>query len=166
MKAYGHFADGLFHRNEGVPGKKTLDSFAATWEHVNGRPMVPARPQYADPLLMHSDNYRWMPVDGSPGVEEKAFGTFTDCRIRAGRYRLAPGATLRAEGRGIFLVLDGAGTVEGVTYRRLTSTYLETGETAAFTATETSDVLLLGLPEIARMRTPLREPGAAETATA
>ena len=124
--------------------------------------MIVAKPQYADPLLMQTDHYRSMPLAGSPGVEEKTFGTFSDCQIRGGRYTLDPGATLTATGRGIFLVLGGSGSVAGTPYRRLTSVYLETGESAAFAAQETSDVLLLGLPEIARMRHPLREPALAE----
>jgi hypothetical protein len=162
MKAFGRFEKGVFHRNDGVPGKKTQDSFQATWEYINKRPMVLAQPQYTDPIMMDTEDYRWMPLAGAAGVMEKAFGTFTDCKIRAARYKLDPGAAFTATGRGIFLVLSGSGSLEGEPYRRLTSLYIDTGECATYTAAETSEILLLGLPEIARMKRPLAEPTAAE----
>ena len=98
MKAFGRFEGGVFYRNEGVAGKKALDSFQATYEYINKRPMTTVRPQYADPLLMDTNNYRWLPLDGAPGVDEKSYGTFTDCAMRSASYRLDPGATLRASG--------------------------------------------------------------------
>jgi hypothetical protein len=155
LKSLGRFEAGVFHRNEGVPGKKTMDSFQAIWEHANGRPMIYPKPQYNSAILMDPKNYRWMPLDGASGVEEKALGTFTDCRIRAAMYKLDPGATFAATGRGNFVVLSGRGSVEGEPYRRLTTVHLEGGESATYRADETSEILLLGLPEIARMRTPL-----------
>jgi hypothetical protein len=152
MKAFGHFEKGVFHRNEGVEGKRTMDAYRATWEFVHGKPMDVAKPQYADPVLMDTASYRWMPLDGAPGVEEKAFGTFTDCKIRAARYKLDPGATFEAEGRGVFFVLSGSGTVEAEPFRFMTTLELQTGERASFHANATTEILLLGQPEIARMR--------------
>jgi hypothetical protein len=161
MKAFGRFEKGVFHRNPGVEGKPTQDAYQATWEFVYKRPMVLAKPHYADPILMNTDVYRWMPLDGAPGVEEKAFGTFTDCKIRGAQYKLDPGAALQATGRGVFFVLSGTGTVESDAFRRFTTVYLETGESTTFHASETTEILLLGLPEIARMRRPLTEPATA-----
>jgi hypothetical protein len=155
MQQFGRFEGGVFYRNEGVPGKPATDSFQAIWEYANGRPLAYPKAQYNAAILMDANNYRWMPLDGVPGVEEKALGTFTDCKIRAAQYKLDPGATFTAEGRGIFVPLSGTGTVAGEPYRRFTAVYLETGESAAFRAGTTSEILLLGLPEIARMKTPL-----------
>ena len=163
LKAFGTFAKGVFHRDPAVPPqkgvteKKALDSFQATWEFASKRPMRYPKPQYADPILMDTGNYRWMPLAGAPGVEEKSYGTFTDCKIRSASYKLDPGATFTATGRGIYFVQSGRGSVDGQPYRRLTSIYLETGESATFKAEETSEMILLGLPEIARMRTDLPE---------
>ena len=151
MKAFGYFEKGVFHRNEGVEGKRTMDAYRASWEFVHGRPMEVARPQYADPVLMNGDNYRWMPVDGSPGLEEKAYGTFTDCAIRAGSYKLAPGATLKATGRGVYFVIAGEGVVEGQSFEPLTTVYLDDGEGVRFEATKVADILLMGLPSVALM---------------
>lgn len=154
LKAFGHFERGVFYRNDGVPGKKTMDSFQASWEHAMKRPLVYPRPQYGGQILMDTGNYRWMPLDGMPGVEEKAYGTFTDCEIRGASYKLDPGAAFEASGRGIYLVLSGRGSLEGEAYRKYTALYLESGERATFQAGAGSEILLLGLPEIARMRVP------------
>jgi hypothetical protein len=168
LKEFGHFEKGVFFRKEGLPptlgvtNRKTLDSFQASWEFANKRPMVYPNSQYADPILMDGDNYRWMPVDDAPGVEEKAYGTFTDCAIRAGSFRLTPGSTLVATGRGIYLVLSGTGKVEGNAYRALTALYLDSGESASFAAAESSEIVLMGLPDVSRMRTPLPHDASAE----
>jgi hypothetical protein len=168
LRKFGRFEKGVFHRDPAVPGekgvteKKALDSFQATWEFASKRPMVYPKPQYADPILMDTQNYRWMPLDGAPGVEEKSYGTFTDCTIRSASYKLDPGATFTATGRGIYFVQSGRGSVDGQPYRRLTAIYLETGESATFKAEETSEMILLGLPEIARMRTHIPELEAAD----
>jgi hypothetical protein len=157
MQTFGRFERGVFYRNEGVPGKPAMDSYQAIWEFANGRPMIYPEPQYAGPILMDPQNYRWMPLDGSPGVEEKALGTFTDCAIRAALYKLDPGAAFHATGRGLYVVLSGGGELEGERYKHLTALHLETGESATYRCAETSEILLLGLPDVARMRTHLGE---------
>jgi hypothetical protein len=154
MKTFGRFDDGVFYRNEGVPGRRAVESFQAVWEHVYGRPMTIAPPQYAAPILLDTEAYRWLPLAGSPGVEIKSFGTYTECNMPAARYRLTPGAALQARGRGTFLVLEGSGTLEDRPYRRLTGLYLDSAETATFRAGTTSEVLLIGLPDVAAMRHP------------
>ena len=154
MQTFGRFEDGVFYRNEGVPGRRSVEAFQATWEHAYGRPMTIAPPQYAEPILLDTEAYRWLPLAGAPGVEVKHFGTFTECALPAARYRLAPGATLRAYGRGTFLVLSGRGTLEDQPYRRLTGLYLDSAEDAVFHAIETTDILQIGLPDVAAMREP------------
>jgi hypothetical protein len=146
MKKFGVFDKGVFRRNEGVAGRKNMDSFEATWEHANGRPMVYPKPQYADPILMNPAEFRWMPLAGAKGVEVKTLGTFTDCEIRCARYRVAARARFVARGRGIFLVLSGRGSVEGEPTRRYTTAYLGDGEEALFEAEEVMEIQLLGLP--------------------
>jgi hypothetical protein len=155
MKSYGRFEKGVFYRNEGVPGKPVVDAFKATWEHHNKRPMVYPKPQYNAMIMIDTNNYRWMPLDGVPGVEEKALGTFSDCKVRAARYKLDPGASFTATGRGIYFTLSGRGSVEGEPCRQYTGLYLDSGESGTFRADETLDILLLGLPDVSRMRTHL-----------
>ena len=145
----GVFENGVFRRNPGVPGKKNMDGFEAVWEQANGRELVYPAPQYNRPVLMNPRAYRWMPVNGMDGVEEKALATFSDCKIRCASYRLQPGAEFKAAGRGIFLVLSGKGSVEGQTFRRFTSVYLDSAESIDFKASEVCELLLLGMPDVA-----------------
>lgn len=154
MKNFGTFEGGIYRRNEGVAGRKTIDSFEAVWEFANKRRMVYPQPQYADPILIDLDAFRWQPLAGAKGVEEKPLGTFTDCNIRCASYKLSPGGNYSAEGRGLFLVLSGHGSVEGLPMRRYTAAYLKGGERASFTAYETAEILLLGLPDESRIGTP------------
>jgi hypothetical protein len=149
----GSFKEGVFHRNPDLPGKRTMDGFEAVWEQVNGRPLVYPEPQYATPVMMHPDNYQWMPFAEASGVEEKVLGVFTDCQIPCALYRLQPGAAFTAQGRGVFLVLAGHGAVEGDTFRQFTSVYLDTGETTRFNADQVSEILLLGMPDVAAIQT-------------
>jgi redox-sensitive bicupin YhaK (pirin superfamily) len=152
MKAFGRFEGGVFYRNEGVEGRRATDAHQATWEFVHERPMPEPQPQYTDPFLMNTHAYRWTPVAGAPGVEEKTFGAFTDCRVRSASYKLDPGASFRAAGRGIFVVLSGRGSLENGPFRALTAAYLDSNENATFRADDTAEILLFGLPEVARMR--------------
>lgn len=149
----GVFEKGVFRPNPDVPDRKNMDGFEAVWEHINGRKLVYPEPQYAAPVMMYSDHYRWMPVAGAAGVEEKLMGVFTDCQIPCAMYRLQPGATFTARGRGIFMVMSGRGALEADTFRRHTSVYLDTGETTSFGADELSEILLMGMPDVAAIQT-------------
>jgi hypothetical protein len=151
LSKIGEFRDGVFIRNAGVPGKKNMDGFEAVWEQACGRKLEYPAPQYSRPVLMNPKAYRWMPLEGAEGVEEKALGTFSDCKIRCASYRLHPGAHFTAAGRGMYLVLSGRGSIAGQTFRPYTAVYLDSGETGTFKATESAEILLLGMPDVARM---------------
>jgi hypothetical protein len=150
---FGTFEKGVFRPNPGVADRRNMDGFEAVWEHINGRKLVYPEPQYATPVMMDPNSYQWMPVPGVNGIEKKLLGVFTDCQIPCALYRLQPGAAFTANGRGIFMVMSGRGTVAGDTYRKYTSAYLDTGETTGFKADEVSEILLLGMPDVAMIET-------------
>src|SRR5215470_4753722 len=108
LKAFGEFKDGVFHRKEGVPGKRNMDAYQAIWEHVHGREMRYPKGRYAAPISLDSVNFDWVPVKDASGVSEKLLGVWTERRIEAGLIRLEPGARHEVHGRGVFLVLSGA----------------------------------------------------------
>ena len=153
LSQFGEFKDGVFRRNEDAEGKRNMDGYQAIWEHTHQRPMVYPKPRYNHPIFMDPANYQWQPVDDAPGVSEKVLGVFTECRTEAGSLRLEPDATYRAGGRGIYLVVSGAGTVEDQPFRRFTTVLVERGETASFTAHGTAEILHLGLPDLAGLQT-------------
>ncbi|HWA20918.1 MAG TPA: hypothetical protein VG735_00820 [Caulobacterales bacterium] len=148
----GTFENGIFHRNEGEPGKRNVDGFEAVWEQIAGRKLVYPEAQYAEPIFMYPENYRWVPISGSAGVEEKSMGSFAGGQVKVAHYRVSPGATFTAKGRGVFLVLSGGGDLEGEKFRIYTSLYLNTGEKAQFKANRVSEILLMGMPDLAEIR--------------
>lgn len=149
----GTFENGVYRRNPDAPGKRNVDGFEAVWEQVSGRKLVYPEAQYTEPFLMKPEGYRWMPLAGVSGVEQKTLGVFMDCEIPCALFKVEPKATFTAKGRGIFLVLSGRGALAGDTFRTFTSLYLNTGETAQFRAEALSEILLMGMPDLADIQT-------------
>ena len=79
---------------------------------------------------------------------------FTERRSEVGQVRIDAGASYTARGKGIYLVVRGAGTVGGQTMRDLTTVHLDAGETAVFSAHEATELLHFGLPNLAGVRMP------------
>ena len=147
LKAYGEFKDGVFHRHDGVPGKRSMDAYQAIWEHVHHIAMAYPKARYDAPVFMDSANYRWVPVKGAVGVCEKLFGVWTERRTEAGLIRLDAGTSHRLRGRGLHLLLSGAGQCEGKMLKQHTTLFLDYGEHATLHASEESEFLHYGLPD-------------------
>lgn len=145
MSQFGSFSNGVFRRNEGDPGKKNQDSYEAIWEHVYGRPLVYPEPQYHAPVMMDTTAWPWKSWPEAPGVGCKSLGTFTSCGLKAACYRIEAGASLDVADRGIYLVVEGAGTVNSEAYRTRSAVYLDAGETSRFVADEPSEIVLMGM---------------------
>jgi len=149
LTKYGEFKDGVFHRRQPADGKVNLDAFQAIWEHVNQKPLTYPKARYDAPVLMDPGHYDWVPVAGSEGVSEKAMGMFTERRAEVRMLKLDPGAKFAVRGRSVYFVLSGTGALEGETFRHMTTLYLNSGETATFSAREAAEILHLGLPNLA-----------------
>jgi hypothetical protein len=158
LRAVGIFEKGVYRRNPGAEGKKNQDSYEAVWEHVHQRKIVYPKPQYLAPVMVDTNNYPWARLEGVSGVTEQALGTFSNCEIRSARYRLDSGAAFVARGRGIYMVLSGGGTVEGEALQDLTTVYLDDAESVTFKADQTTTILLMGMPSVARMAKPAAAP--------
>jgi hypothetical protein len=151
MAKFGVFGNGKFTQKLPDGAERVQDATEAIWEYVHQRTIEYPKPQYDLPLFIDTLNYPWVPMERLPGVSQKYFGTFTHCKMPAACYDLEPGAKLLATGRGIYLVLDGAGSVDGAAYERFTTLYLEDDERGTFQASEKTEILLLGLPSIKLM---------------
>lgn len=149
LNQLGEFKNGAFRRKEPLYGKKNADGNQAIWEHHHKRPIVIPKPRYAKPVMMDSHNSNWIAVEGAPGVSEKLLGVFTERRTEMGRLKLQPGASFEAKGRGVYLVLRGAGKVGDMAARALTTLHLELGERERITATEEMEIMHFGLPNLA-----------------
>ncbi len=163
LREIGEFADGVFRRDDGAAGKRNMDGYQAIWEHVHGRPMTFPKPRYPQPIMMDPANYDWLPVGGEDGVFEKPLGAFSECRTEAGFLKLDPGAVHDGAGRGIYFIVSGTGEVGDEIFARHTAVFVERGETARFTAAETTEIFHIGLPNLDAIP---RRDRAGETATA
>ena len=152
LKQFGEFKDGVFHRREGAPGilrgKSNMDAYQAIWEHVHGRAMVYPKGRYDAPIMMDAGNFAWARVRGAAGVSEKLFGVFTERRTQARLVRLDAGAHYEVAGRGVYLVLSGAGAAGGASLEKFTTVFLDTGERGTLSASETTELLHYGLPDL------------------
>ena len=68
LKAFGEFKDGMFHRAEGAPGRRTRDAYQAIWEHMHGREMIYPKGRYDAPIIADAANFEWAPVRGARRV--------------------------------------------------------------------------------------------------
>jgi len=152
LKQFGEFKDGVFHRREGAQGilrgKSNMDAYQAIWEHVHGRAMVYPKGRYDAPIMMDAGNFAWARVRGAAGVSEKLFGVFTERRTQARLVRLDAGAHYEVAGRGVYLVLSGAGAAGGAPLEKFTTVFLDTGERGTLSASETTELLHYGLPDL------------------
>src|SRR5712691_4355287 len=164
LKKFGEFKDGVFHRHDGTGGKRNMDAYQAIWEHVHGREMVYPKGRYDAPIFMDSASFEWVAVKGAKGVSEKLFGVWTERRIEAGLLRLAPGASHAFGGRGVYLVLAGAGECEGQPLRKFTTVHLDQDERATLRASETTELLHYGLPDLSDMTASVDTSGAMQAA--
>jgi len=162
LKEFGEFKDGIFHRNEGLLGKRNMDAYQAIWEHVHGREMIYPKGRYDGPIFMDSANYEWAPVAGAPGVCEKLFGVWTERRTEAGLLRLEAGAGHEVRGRGIYFVLSGKGACEGKPLAEHTTVFLHASEKAVLRANERMEILHYGLPNLSGLEVNIPVQAAAE----
>lgn len=153
LKTMGEFKDGVFYRNEGLPGKKNVEGAQAIWEHLMKRDLVYPKPRYAAPIFMHPDHFDWVAVDGMDGVSEKIMGVFSERETGARFLKLAPGAAFAPSGnRDIYFVLSGTGTLDDDNYSYASSVFLDRGETATFSATEETEILHFSLPDLSGLQ--------------
>ena len=151
LKSIGEFKDGIFHRHDGVAGKRNMDAYQAIWEHTHGREMVYPKGRYDAPIMMDSASYQWAPVKGAKGVSEKLFGVWTERRTEARLVKLEAGASYDVNGRSIYLVISGAGECQGNVLKQYSAVYLDHDEHATLQAHGTTEFLHYGLPDLSDM---------------
>jgi len=157
LKEVGEFRNGAYF-HKGADGKiETKDGYQAVWEFVNGRELEYPEERYHTPIMIYPEHFRWLPIPGSPGIEVKRLGVFTEAETRIAIYRLAAGAKLAAEEDSIYFAFSGSGrTGEGSRWLPRTTIYLERGERGELVADTTAELLQIGMPKIAARREAVR----------
>jgi hypothetical protein len=148
LKKFGTFEKGVFFPNEGS-GMKRKDGFQAIWEHYNQRPLVYEKARYEEPILMDPAGFAWIGVKDAPGVFEKLMGVFTERHCVARFLKLDSGAEFTVDGkRDLYVVLTGAGTVDGEPYQLWTAVFADWDDRIRFAATEPTELINLRLPDL------------------
>ncbi len=163
LKAKGTFDKGVYRRSDDLDGTRSQDAGDAMFEYIHAKPRVYPDPQYDKPIMINTHNFPWRTLPAT-GVAERSLGTFTSACIRTAQYRLLPGATHEAVGRGMYLTLSGKGRVGDQPLADLTAMYLDEGEVVSLRAEDLTEVLFVGLPSRASMTdtmsSPVSEPAA------
>lgn len=163
MQKLGRFENGVFHRNAGTnqpAGRRKQDSYEAIWEHKRGRRLTYPKARYAEPIIMNTAAFDWQPA-AITGVQTKLLGHF----VRGTRMEMlkidadAEAVIAATSATQLLYVLSGEGScfVEGAepdgaaTWRGGSAIEIARGETARLKATQTAEIFLMGMAEIATL---------------
>ncbi|MDX6348968.1 MAG: hypothetical protein QOF84_3758 [Streptomyces sp.] len=109
------------------------------------------RPRYNGVVISNPTRFNWLPVPGSPGVERKHIGTYTERQFWIEFIKIEAGAewiSTSEDARRLTVVLSGAGTVEDTEIGKLGAVEADPGEKARYVATEELVLYTVGLPPI------------------
>jgi hypothetical protein len=149
LRQHGEFVDVLYRRQDG----KTLSGLDAVWQHAFGRKLEYPRPRYAGPVIIDPNSFRWTPGPDASGMERKHLGAFTEREIWAELVRLRAGARWRLatpDARKVVFVLSGRGRADRQQLSAHSAIQAEPGEHIDLESDDTTDLLIFGLPPVAR----------------
>jgi hypothetical protein len=142
----GSFVGGVYTREKPGGSKVNKDAYEAVWEAATGAPLVYPEPRYGRAVFMEPAGFAWVPDPSNPGVAVKTLGAFGERGTRLASFRVEAGATLSLSDQSLYFVTAGAGEAAGARYRRWTTIHVKVGERAELRASETTELLHIGLP--------------------
>ena len=157
----GTFEKGAYNWRDEKGQVHRQDSYEAVWEYIRQRKLVYPEPRYTTQVVMNPDNFLWLADPKQRGVSRKWLGTFTERQLHVSYVRVEAGATLRVEkypAPQILFVVNGALSHQGRSYGLHTAFGLESGESAEFSGSESSELMYLQLPIFAEAQNVSRGP--------
>ncbi len=112
----GTFSNGIYQWIDEGGTHHNQDGAEAIYEHVFGHDMVYPPARYDEIILMHPENFAWVPLAGQPGVQRRLLGAFTERDVRIAFLRLDAGARLRIGGEPsveLLFLTEGSVTYDG-----------------------------------------------------
>jgi hypothetical protein len=137
----GTFEKGVFKRDG-----KNQDSFEAMLEFLTGRPVEYPKPRSPQMVPLHTAHYRWVPLDGVPGVSVKHLAYFNEVGPNIKLVKLEPGASTppgTSACQQLRLVVDGSATYAGEEFPTVSCFCFPAGDRYAATASDTGATLLV-----------------------
>ena len=147
LSKVGKFVGPNYHHPDG----KVEWALNVIWEHVFKSKLKYPKPRYEDVVIIEPSRFHWLPVAGSPGVQHRFMGSFSERAVWIETLRLERGATwsaTRADARRLLYVLRGSGQVDGRDITAETAIQIDPGEVTTITASEPLELVLMGLPPI------------------
>jgi hypothetical protein len=109
------------------------------------------RPRYKNVVIVDPENFNWLPIPRSAGVENKFMGSFSERGVWIEMVKIGPGATWAStdgNARRVFAVLSGAGEIDGTPVSRLSTVEADAGEELHVSVTEEMELFMTGLPPV------------------
>lgn len=150
MTEKGEFKNGIYTWYEADGTKHNQDASEACWEHVFQKKIRYIKPRIPESVKMDLDAYTWLPT-GTPGLEEKLLGIFTERRVAAVAWRATAPCTLTLQRgqRDLLFSLAGGFTVNGRTCGKHTALFSERDEQLALHLAPGFEGLVITLPNLA-----------------
>lgn len=119
------------------------------WEFVNRRPLRYPAPRYQSPIFMHPESFAWAAQSDQPGVCYKRLAALSERGASIGFARLDSGAVMRAAPASIYFVTSGSGRADAQAWHARSTLYFAPGEAGEISAEQPSELLHIGLPDLA-----------------
>ena len=162
LKKFGEFKDGIFHRNEDVPGRRNSDAYQAIWEHVHGREMVYPKGRYDAPIYCDFEELRLGAGEGRQGRVRKAVRGLDRAAHRSRPVEARAGREPHGRRAAASISCCPAPAIARASRCSNTPLFiLETGETTTLRASETMELLHYGLPDLSDMAAAVHTSGVA-----
>jgi len=148
MKKIGRFEGGVYTIEAPDGGKRNRDGYEAMWEKARQQRLVYPKPRYQEPILIRPSSFDWIAIAGQSGAAYKRLGVFSERGTRIGCLRLERGARATLEDNSIYFTTTGAGISHHGAWLQYSAFYLKHGEAGEIEATNASEFLHLGFPDL------------------
>jgi hypothetical protein len=138
----GTFDAGVYTYADG----RTQDSYVALTEYITGKPVEYPPARYDDYIVIHSNEFPWIPSTTNEGVMVRHLGAFNETGPDVKMLKLAAGAELPAAAipyQQARFIVDGGVEYAGEKYPGISFTYIPPDEKIGATRAYTESTLLV-----------------------
>jgi hypothetical protein len=149
LRSRGEFDRGTFAYKDESGTARRKDGYEAVWEYVNGRKVEYPAARFEEPIIMHPENFNWVPEAGSLGVARKMLGAFNERGTSIEFIRLDAGAFYRTgkpDAVELLYVTAGVLTAGAKALRAGSAIALDPSDDAVLSAHESSELFMLRMP--------------------